>query len=124
MKSAILALGLTAAIGLTACSQKEREAEATTGTAEAEVSTTAPESVISDAQLQSQARGAGGLNVPHSVLGDHLALSLVYDLPQAMRSIGHDDLKAWGTTFYEAQEVARHNLEQLGNVSFANINNR
>ena len=76
------------------------------------------------AMLQSQARGAKGLNVPHLVVGDHLALSLVYDLPQAMRSIGHEELEMWDTSFYQALEVARHNLEQLGNVSFANINNR
>ena len=76
------------------------------------------------AALQSQARGASGLNVPHLVLGEHLAISLVYDLPQAMRSIGHDDLDGWDTSFYQALEVARHNLEQLGNVAFANINNR
>lgn len=76
------------------------------------------------ALLQSESRGGSGLNVPHLVIGDHLALSLVYDLPQAMRSIGHDDLSQWNTTFYEALESARHNLEQLGNVAFANINNR
>jgi len=76
------------------------------------------------ASLQSQARGASGLNVPHLVLGDHLAVSLVYDLPQAMRSIGPDDLQNWDVNFYQALEVARHNLEQLGNVAFANINNR
>ena len=76
------------------------------------------------AGLQSRARGASGLNVPHLVLGEHLAVSLVYDLPQAMRSIGPDDLDTWDTSFYQALEVARHNLEQLGNVAFANINNR
>ena len=76
------------------------------------------------AMLQSQARGATGLSVPHLVVGEHLALSLVYDLPHAMRSIGHEDLSNWDTSFYQALEVARHNLEQLGNVAFANINNR
>lgn len=76
------------------------------------------------ASLQSQARGVDGLNVPHLVIGDHLAVSLVYDLPQAMRTIGDDDLENWDVSFYQALEVARHNLEQLGNVAFANINNR
>jgi hypothetical protein len=41
-----------------------------------------------------------------------------------MRSIGHDDLRMWDATFYQAIEAAKHNLEQLGNVAFANINNR
>ena len=51
--------------------------------------------------------------LPHQVLGEHLAVGLVYDLPQAMRSISQDDLDGWGVTFYEALEAARHNLTQL-----------
>jgi uncharacterized protein YtpQ (UPF0354 family) len=76
------------------------------------------------AALQSQARGSEGLYIPHAIVADHLALSLVYDLPQAMRSIGHDDLERWDTSFYHVLETAKHNLEQLGNVAFANIGNR
>jgi hypothetical protein len=51
--------------------------------------------------------------LPHQVLGEHLAVGLAYDLPQAMRSISQDDLDAWGVTFYEALEAARHSLTQL-----------
>ena len=54
-----------------------------------------------------------GVVLPHQVLGDHLAIGLVYDLPQAMRSISQDDLDGWGVSFYEALEAARHNLTQL-----------
>ena len=54
-----------------------------------------------------------GAVLPHQVLGEHLAVGLVYDLPQAMRSITQDDLDGWGVSFYEALEAARHNLTQL-----------
>jgi hypothetical protein len=71
--------------------------------------------------LQSRVRGGDGLAVPQQIIGDHLALSLVYDLPQAMRSIIPDDLERWGVSFYEAVEAARRNLEQMGNVAFASL---
>jgi len=75
------------------------------------------ESVI----LQSRARGGEGVAVPQQPIGDHLSLSLVYDLPQAMRSIIQDDLDKWAITFYEAVEAAKNNLEQIGNVAFASL---
>jgi hypothetical protein len=53
---AAAAAGL-AALALGACN-KERSAEADTGTAKAEVSTTAPPTAVPDAQLQSQAQQA------------------------------------------------------------------
>lgn len=59
MKSACLATvaaGLVA-LALSACSQ-QRTAEADTGTAKAEVSTTASKSAVPDAQLQEQAQQA------------------------------------------------------------------
>jgi hypothetical protein len=51
--------------------------------------------------------------LPHQVLGEHLGIGLVYDLPQAMRSITQENLDGWGVTFYEAMEAALHNLTQL-----------
>ena len=71
--------------------------------------------------LQSRARGGEGVAVPQQPIGDHLSLSLVYDLPQAMRSIIQDDLDKWGISFYEAVEAARSNLEQMGNIAFASL---
>lgn len=58
MKIAHLALGLAGALALSACGDRERTAEADTGTAEATVTTDAPESVVPDAQLQQQAQQA------------------------------------------------------------------
>jgi hypothetical protein len=40
-----------------------------------------------------------------------------------MRSIIQDDLEKWGVTFYEAAESARENLQQMGEVSFASLQN-
>lgn len=51
---------MAGAVALVACSQ-EREAEVDTGTAEVEVSTTLPESQVSDEQLQSAAEGAAAM---------------------------------------------------------------
>ena len=51
---------LAGAALMSACS-KEREAEADTGKAEAEVSTTLPESQVSDAQLKAAAEGAAAV---------------------------------------------------------------
>jgi hypothetical protein len=74
--------------------------------------------------LQALARGGDVVAVPQQPVGDHLALSLVYDLPQAMRSIIQDDLDKWGVSFYEAVEAARANLEQMGNISFASLQSK
>jgi hypothetical protein len=54
-----------------------------------------------------------GAVLPHQVVGEHLAVGLVYDLPHAMRSISQNNLDGWGLTFYEALEAARRNLTQL-----------
>ena len=60
------------------------------------------------------------LDIPEYDIGSHLLASLVYDMPRAVRSISHADLDNWGTTYYEALEIARENLEQSG-VMFAQI---
>jgi hypothetical protein len=45
-------------------------------------------------------------------LAEHLAIGLVYDLPDSMRTIIAEDLESWGVTFYEALEAACANLRQ------------
>ena len=57
MRAAYLVLGLSAVVALSAC-DKKREATADTGTAKAEVSTTAPAAQVPDSQLQAQAQQA------------------------------------------------------------------
>ena len=53
------------------------------------------------------------LNWPYEVLGEHFGVGIVYDLPEAMRSISQGSLDAWGVTFYEALEAAMENLLTL-----------
>ncbi|MCR5875099.1 hypothetical protein LRS10_13445 [Phenylobacterium sp. J426] len=61
-KAAVAAVALLASASLlTACGNREREAEVNTGTAQAEVSTTLPESQVSDAQLKAAAEGAAAV---------------------------------------------------------------
>ena len=50
---------------------------------------------------------------PQQIIGEHLCVALVYDLPEAMLAINYDDLEGWGLTLYEALEVATENLRQL-----------
>lgn len=64
-------------------------------------------------ELELVASGKSGLPCPYQPLGEHLAVGLVYDMREAMRSIQQEDLDAWGVTFYEAMEVAMDNLRQL-----------
>ncbi|HZL87299.1 MAG TPA: DUF1444 family protein [Pirellulaceae bacterium] len=79
---------------------------------------------LESAILQSKVRGGEGFDMPQQVIGEHLALSLVYDLPTAMRSISQKDLDGWEVGFYEALEAARQNLEQMGEVKFAVLDGR
>ena len=53
------------------------------------------------------------LSWPHQVLGEHFGVGIVYDLPEAMRSIPQASLDAWNVTFYEALEAAMENLLTL-----------
>ena len=53
------------------------------------------------------------LSLPYQVLGEHFGIGIVYDLPEAMRSIPQGSLDAWGVTFYEVLEAAMENLLSL-----------
>jgi hypothetical protein len=64
------------------------------------------------ALLQLKSSGGDGLDYPQQVLADHLAVGLVYDLPDSMRTIVKQDLESWGVSFYEALEAACANLRQ------------
>ncbi|MCA9000207.1 MAG: hypothetical protein KDA80_24630 [Planctomycetaceae bacterium] len=69
-------------------------------------------STFANMELVNKVRGDKRLNIPLYALGDHLLMSLVYDQEYSMRSISGDDLEKWGTTFYEAMEIAKTNLER------------
>jgi hypothetical protein len=65
-------------------------------------------------RLQAQIDGgdANTFEIPEYEIGTHLVASLVYDLPEMMKSINKEQLDEWGVTYYEALEIARENLEQ------------
>ena len=50
------------------------------------------------------------LSIPYQPLGETLAIGLVCDFPDTMKTIYQDHLDRWGVTFHEALEVARRNL--------------
>jgi hypothetical protein len=64
-------------------------------------------------QLRSMVENGAPINWPYVPLGEHFGVALVYDLPDAMRSIPQANLDAWGVTLYEAIEIARENLAAL-----------
>lgn len=52
------------------------------------------------------------INWPMEPIGDHLLMSLVYDLPESVRSISNEDLETWDVTYWQAREVAMKNLAE------------
>jgi uncharacterized protein YtpQ (UPF0354 family) len=74
-------------------------------------------------RLQQRAEGHDSPVIPYEPVGDYLAASLVFDLPESMRTISQDSLEDWGVTFYEAMEAARRNLEEL-EFRFAGLGER
>ncbi|MHB1035022.1 MAG: DUF1444 domain-containing protein [Pirellulales bacterium] len=63
--------------------------------------------------LELQLQGHEAPDRPFTVLGEHFAVGLVYDLPETMSHITQKDLDKWGVTLYEAFEAGRENLAQL-----------
>jgi hypothetical protein len=62
--------------------------------------------------IQRAAMGGKIPSVAHEVIGEHLALCLVYDLPTSMMTINDEQLEKWDVSFYEALEVAKQNLTE------------
>ncbi len=49
---------------------------------------------------------------PLEPIGEHLYLSLVFDLPESVRSISNEDLSNWSVNYWQAREVAVQNLQE------------
>jgi hypothetical protein len=71
-------------------------------------------------RLELALEGPAKDNWPLCIVGEHLAVGLVYDLPDSMRHIQQHDLDSWGITYYEALEAARENLAELPFQCYAN----
>lgn len=54
-----------------------------------------------------------GVDWPLEDVGEHLQLSLVYDLPESVRSISMVDLNRWDKSYWEARERAVENLAEV-----------
>ncbi len=64
-------------------------------------------------RYQSILNDEAGLDWPLEDVGEHLQLSLVYDLPESVRSISMEDLNRWEKTYWEARERAVENLAEV-----------
>jgi|GEM_PF-1344514 uncharacterized protein YtpQ (UPF0354 family) len=71
-------------------------------------------------RLRAMLEGQGTLNIPHTDLGEHLCLILVYDRPESRIFIDRAQLEQWSTSFYEALEAARENLSEI-EFAFASV---
>lgn len=72
-----------------------------------------PRSMFAKLELQQRLDGGNAVDVPRYLIGNHLALGLVYDLPHSMRSISGEDLKGWDVSWYEAMEAAKQSLSEV-----------
>ena len=79
-----------------------------------------PRAALENTRLRQRVSGEKALDIPTQIIGEHLELSLCYDLPEAVRTISQSDLDNWGVSYYEAMEIARQNLETT-NFAFAAI---
>jgi uncharacterized protein YtpQ (UPF0354 family) len=61
-------------------------------------------------ELRLRLSGGELKSLPYEILADHLAVGLVFDLPESMRSIPNEDLDRWQVSLYDALEKARQNL--------------
>ena len=66
--------------------------------------------------LRMELEGDQSSDWPYEIIGEHLAVGLVYDLPETMLWIRQETLDKWGVTFVEAMKVATENLKQLPHV--------
>lgn len=62
--------------------------------------------------LQQRLESGPALDLPLYSLGEHLLTTVVYDLPSSMRTLSEEDFEGWNTSYYEAMETARVNLDE------------
>lgn len=72
-------------------------------------------------RLKQQALGSNQLDNPERLLGDHLTVSLVYDLPNTMMTVSQEQLDTWGVTLEEGLLAARDNMWNISNESFVEV---
>ncbi|MCG8586901.1 MAG: hypothetical protein MI757_19530 [Pirellulales bacterium] len=70
--------------------------------------------------LQTQIEHEKPIVWPRYEMNQHLAASLVYDLPGSMMAVTEDNLEDWDVSIYEAMEAAKQNLQER-EFTFASI---
>jgi hypothetical protein len=71
-------------------------------------------------RLKAQVDGLPSVEWPHRVVADHLTVSLVYALPEALVQVQQQHLGEWGRSLEEALDVACHNLRQISHDPWDN----
>ena len=66
--------------------------------------------------LRRQINGDKPIKWPRKIIGEHLDLGPVLDMPDAIVWISDTQLREWGITLYEALELARENLSEIRGV--------
>ena len=74
-------------------------------------------------ELQQRLDSGKELDLPLYPLGEHLLTTVVYDQPASMRTLSEDDFEKWNTSYYEAMEAARANLDE-STIAWAKIGDR
>ena len=80
-----------------------------------------PRSFVELNLLQFVLQGAENPRWPYLPFGEHLALSLVYDLPESLIQIQGRHLDAWGVEFRPALERAIENLAAISDNEFDEV---
>ena len=70
--------------------------------------------VLENIRIRAIVEGAEteGMDLPHELVGEHLAAIPVFDWPESSATINHETLAEWGVSVYEALEVGRENLAE------------
>ena len=71
-----------------------------------------PRSLLEQMRLDALIKGSEAPELAHLPFSEHLVICLVYDLPTSMRFVMADQIEKWGTTLYEALEIAIQNLAE------------
>lgn len=72
------------------------------------------------ARLKAQVDGLPSLEWPHQVVAEHLTVSLVYVLPEAMVQVQQHHLSDWGRSLEEALDAACENLLAISHDQWEN----
>ncbi len=71
-------------------------------------------------RLKAQIDGLPSLEWPHHVIADHLTVSLVYDLPEAIVQVQRHHLSHWGRSLEETLDAACDNLRKISRRQWDN----